>query len=98
MLTFQFKQKPKEFTNPDKSLVIIGIGLDIMHGVKSSYWEFQKTLGKRSPLRREMETYLDKDDLWSNLEDSLGDGRKEKGFDRSTGAACRFPSIEPFLQ
>ena len=43
-----------------------------MHGVKSSYWEFQKTIGKNNTLRWEMETYLDTGDLWSNLEDSLG--------------------------
>lgn len=71
-LTSLFKQKPIEFTNPDKSLVIIGNGFDIMHGVKSSYWEFQKTLGKKNPLRWEMETYLETGDLWSNLEESLG--------------------------
>lgn len=43
-----------------------------MHGVKSSYWDFQKTIGKNSLLRFYMETYLDTEDLWSNLEDSLG--------------------------
>ena len=72
-LTAQFEQKSIEFTNPEKSLVIIGNGFDIMHGVKSSYWEFQKTIGKNNPLRKEMETYLDTGDLWSNLEDSLGE-------------------------
>lgn len=62
------------FPNPDKSLVIIGNGFDIMHGAKSSYWDFQKTIGKKSSLRFEMETYLDvpNDSLWYNLEDSLG--------------------------
>ena len=58
--------------NPSIALVIIGNGFDLMHGVKSSYWEFQKTIGKNSPLRFYMETYLDTSDLWSNLEDSLG--------------------------
>lgn len=58
--------------NPSSALVIIGNGFDLMHGVKSSYWEFQKTIGKNSPLRFYMETYLDTSDLWSNLEDSLG--------------------------
>lgn len=61
-----------EMANPAKSLVIIGNGFDIMHGVKSSYWDFQKTIGKNSSLRFYMETYLDTSDLWSNLEDSLG--------------------------
>lgn len=58
--------------NPSRSLVIIGNGFDLMHGVKSSYHEFQKTIGKRSDLRFYMENYLDTSDLWSDLEDSLG--------------------------
>lgn len=61
-----------QFNNPDCSLAIIGNGFDIMHGVKSSYFDFQKTIGKNNPLRFEMETYLDTRDLWSNLEESLG--------------------------
>ena len=60
------------FKNPSKTLVVIGNGFDIMHGVKSSYWDFQKTIGKRSSLRFYMEMYLDTVDLWSNLEESLG--------------------------
>lgn len=28
--------------NPSESLVIIGNGFDLMHGVESSYWDFQK--------------------------------------------------------
>lgn len=58
--------------DPSESLVIIGNGFDLMHGVKSSYWDFQKTIGKYSPLRFCMETYFDTEDLWSDLEDSLG--------------------------
>ena len=58
--------------NPSESLVIIGNGFDLMHGVKSSYWDFQKTIGKNSSLRFYMETYLDTSNLWSNLEESLG--------------------------
>jgi hypothetical protein len=58
--------------DPSKALVIIGNGFDIMHGAKSSYWDFQKTIGKNSSLRFNMEIYLDTDDLWSNLEESLG--------------------------
>lgn len=59
-------------TNPSKSLVVIGNGFDLMHGAKSSYWNFQETIGKNNPLRFDMETYLDTEDLWSNLEESLG--------------------------
>jgi len=62
-----------QFNNPKGALIIIGNGFDIMHGVKSSYWDFQKTIGKKNPLRFDMETYLDvSGDLWCNLEDSLG--------------------------
>lgn len=49
--------------NSDKSLIITGNGFDIMHGVKSSYWDFQNTLGKDSRLRYYLETYLDVSDL-----------------------------------
>lgn len=58
--------------NPSRTLVILGNGFDIMHGAKSSYRDFEKTIGKNSSLRFHMETYLDTDDLWSNLEESLG--------------------------
>lgn len=58
--------------DPVSTLVVIGNGFDLMHGVKSSYWEFQKTIGKKSPLRFYMETYLDTANLWSDLEDALG--------------------------
>lgn len=58
--------------NPSESLVIIGNGFDLMHGVESSYWDFQKTIGKNTSFRFYMETYLDTSDLWSNLEESLG--------------------------
>lgn len=57
---------------PSKSLVVIGNGFDIMHGAKSSYRDFQKTVGRNSTLRFYMETYLDVDDLWADLEESLG--------------------------
>ena len=60
------------FDNPDKTLVVIGNGFDIIHGVKSSYLDFEKTIGKNSSLRYNMETYLDTGDLWYNLEESLG--------------------------
>lgn len=60
------------FKNPSSTLVVIGNGFDMMHGACSSYWDFQRTIGKNSSLRFYMETYLDTKDLWSNLEDSLG--------------------------
>lgn len=77
LLSLPFKKtslNDLEFPHPNKALVVIGNGFDIMHGVKSSYWDFQSTIGKNNSLRIEMETYLDvpTDSLWYNLEDSLG--------------------------
>ncbi len=59
--------------NPKETLFIVGNGFDIMHGVPSSYWDFQKTLGKSSELRFHLETYLrvEADKLWYNFEESL---------------------------
>ncbi len=57
--------------NPNNTLFIIGNGFDMMHGVPSSYWDFQKTLGKKSQLRFHLETYLKAEDLWSDFEESL---------------------------
>lgn len=60
----------KSVKNP---LYIIGNGFDLMHGVKSSYNDFSKTIGKHSPLRFTLETYIHipKEELWGNFEDSL---------------------------
>ena len=35
----------------EQILYVLGNGFDLMHGVKSSYYDFQKTLGKNSHLR-----------------------------------------------
>ena len=74
MSTLPYNQvalKAISISEPSKELVIIGNGFDIMHGVPSSYREFEKTIGKSSELRFHMETYLQAADLWSNLEESL---------------------------
>ena len=55
----------------DQILYVLGNGFDLMHGVKSSYYDFQKTLGKNSHLRFCLENYLDVDDLWSDFEGAL---------------------------
>ena len=57
--------------DPDTSLFIIGNGLDLMHGVKSSYYSFRDTLGKNNSLRFALETYLNVEDLWADFEDAL---------------------------
>ena len=56
----------------DKVLYIIGNGFDLMHGVKSRYYDFNKSLGKHSRLRFYLEHYLKADDLWANFEEALG--------------------------
>lgn len=55
----------------DKCLYVIGNGFDIIHQVPSSYYDFRDTLGKRSTLRTTLETFIKKDDIWGNFEDSL---------------------------
>ena len=47
------------------SLYVIGNGFDMLHGVRSSYYDFSRTLGKRSTVRFYLEKYLKTDDLWA---------------------------------
>ena len=54
------------------SLYVIGNGFDMLHGVRSSYYDFSKTLGKRSSVRFYLEKYLKTDDLWADFEGALG--------------------------
>ena len=53
-------------------LFIIGNGFDLMHGVRSNYYDFQATLGKHNSLRYNLEMYLDVDDIWADFEEALG--------------------------
>lgn len=53
-------------------LYVIGNGFDMLHGVRSSYYDFSKTLGKRSSVRFYLENYLKTDDLWADFEAALG--------------------------
>ena len=52
-------------------LYIIGNGFDLMHGVKSSYYAFRESLGKRNSLRETLETYLTPEDIWADFENAL---------------------------
>ena len=54
------------------SLYVIGNGFDMLHGVRSSYYDFSRTLGKRSSVRFYLEKYLKTDDLWADFEGALG--------------------------
>lgn len=64
-------------TDPDTTLFIIGNGFDLMHGVKSNYYNFRDTLGKTNSLRFALETYLNVDDLWADFEDTLAHINKD---------------------
>lgn len=55
----------------DNALYIIGNGFDLMHGVKSSYYDFRNTIGKNNYLRICLETFISKIDIWGDFEDSL---------------------------
>lgn len=72
--TLPYQQiRMSDLTSDSSTVIVTGNGFDIMHGAKSSYWNFQETLGKQSDIRRNLETYLkvSPDILWYNLEDSL---------------------------
>ena len=58
--------------NDKDILYIIGNGFDMMHGVKSSYYSFRDSIGKRNPLRNILETFLLPDDIWADFESALG--------------------------
>lgn len=69
-LPFEIIEKDKLNADAD-TLFIIGNGFDLLHGAKSSYYNFKDFLGKRSELREALEYYIDKEDIWGDFEDSL---------------------------
>jgi hypothetical protein len=72
--TLPFKHIEKTeipFTDANTSLFVIGNGFDIMHGVPSSYYNFRDSIGRSNILRFTLETYIRKDDVWGDFEDSL---------------------------
>lgn len=58
-------------TNSDASLFIIGNGFDLMHGVKSSYYNFRDTIGRNDTLRITLENYIRQNDVWGDFESGL---------------------------
>ena len=58
-------------TDSATPLFIIGNGFDIMHGVKSSYYNFRDTIARNNILRITLENYIRQDDVWGNFEDGL---------------------------
>lgn len=72
--TLPFKHIEKaemSLTDRNTSLFIIGNGFDIMHGVKSSYYNFRDTIGRNNMLRFTLENYIRQDDVWGNFENGL---------------------------
>lgn len=57
--------------NAEHTLFVIGNGFDLMHGVPSSYWHFQNSIGKKSPLRNALDNYLKVKEWWSDFEEAL---------------------------
>lgn len=71
---FEHIQEGRVHTLADTEYVLteyIGNGFDLMHGAHSSYYDFEKTLGKHSYLRFILENYLEADDLWADFEGAL---------------------------
>ena len=63
--------KEAVLSNESKRLYVIGNGFDMMHGAKSSYYDFNKTIGRNSQLRFCLEHFLDVEDLWADFEGAL---------------------------
>ena len=54
------------------TLYVIGNGFDLMHKVESTYYDFRDSLGKNSKIRNVLDEHLTPDDIWADLETSLG--------------------------
>lgn len=61
-----------EIPSSSSTLYVIGNGFDLMHGVKSSYYDFGKSLKRNDYLRDALEIALTPDDIWADFEESLG--------------------------
>ncbi len=78
--TETFEQELKKFAlielseipSSSSTLYVIGNGFDLMHGVKSSYYDFGKSLKRNDYLRDALEIALTPDDIWADFEESLG--------------------------
>lgn len=57
--------------DPNHTLIVIGNGFDLMHGVRSGYYHFRDSLGKRNALRETLEIYIDVEDIWADFENNL---------------------------
>lgn len=74
LANLQFEQVEEiEMQSADHNTVlyIIGNGFDLMHGVPSSYYHFRDSMGRHNELRKTLEMYIRKEDLWADFEESL---------------------------
>jgi hypothetical protein len=53
------------------TLFIVGNGFDLMHGVKSSYYNFRDTISPQHMIRFTLEQYIHKTDIWGDFENNL---------------------------
>ena len=67
----QVEEVEMQSADSNTTLYIIGNGFDLMHGVPSSYYHFRDSMGRHSELRRTLEMYILKEDLWADFEESL---------------------------
>lgn len=75
----QFEEEIKLFDIVDLNdittrspLYVIGNGFDLLHGAKSSYYDFADSLGKNNYLIFCLEIYLNVDSIWADFESALG--------------------------
>lgn len=93
----------------DNVLYVLGNGFDLMHRVRSSYYNFRDTLGKNNSLRYMLENHLTVEDVWSDLENAIAHFNVEVmtdenivdmwldingAYDVDSGAAEYFMSVE----
>ena len=85
-------------SNPQKALFVLGNGFDLVHGVKSSYYNFRDTLGKNNNLRLYLETYLDVDDIWADFEEGLAHIRSSDMLNSLDDFMIDFDAYDPDAQ
>lgn len=52
-------------------LYVIGNGFDLMHNVPSRYRDFGNSLKSTDEVKKTLDYFIDKDDIWGDFEDSL---------------------------
>ncbi len=52
-------------------LYVIGNGFDLMHNVPSRYRDFDNSLKSTDEVKKILDYFIDKDDIWGDFEDSL---------------------------